>query len=160
MRDRNWGLFAIAILMGAHALAVSFMLPSSFIIVAYAWGWVATTAFFKRLEAAKAMAATMTVLLSICAAVVNFTPLGQGDLRAFFSLALFPSLVAWACVYVYASYLEQARGRPTPTLDEMLQTYGDAGLKGDVNIIADERQRFMQAMIDGAAASDEHRLAS
>lgn len=83
------------------------ILPSSFFIVAFCWMWVGVAAATDRLDMAKPMAVTMMVLLACVAVAIKMTPLGRGNLAPLFSLALLPSLVSWACVYVYIRHAER-----------------------------------------------------
>ena len=61
MRSRYYLLALMAALLGVYAFVLSHNLRSIFLIVTYTWGWVAVAALFGRLEAIKAMSATMTI---------------------------------------------------------------------------------------------------
>ena len=109
MRNRRLLLVSISLLLAIHALAVSRSLPSSFFLLAFfGWTWVGTAALFDRLEAVKSMAVSMVALSLIAALVTMATHLGQGDMTAFYSIALFPSVIAWVCVYVYTLHIQRA----------------------------------------------------
>ena len=78
MRSRYYLLALMAAMLGVYAIVLSHNLRSIFLIVTYTWGWVAVAALFGRLEAIKAMSATMVVLLLLTALVMAVTPLGRG----------------------------------------------------------------------------------
>ena len=59
----------------------------------------------------------MLGILALSATVLIVSPLGQGDMSAFLTLALFPSLVAWACAYVYIRHLQQLTMAPAPSIN-------------------------------------------
>jgi hypothetical protein len=100
---------ALSLLLAIHALVVSRFLPSSlFLIVSFCWLWVAAAALLDRLEAVRAMASTMTVILLLAALIVQTTSSWRGDMSAFYFLAMFPSLVAWVCFYAYARHLQRS----------------------------------------------------
>lgn len=96
-------------MLGLHALSVGRLIPSSFfLVVFFCWVWVGTCALFDRLDAVKTMAVSMVGFSLIVGLVTMTTPLGRGDMTAFYSLALFPSVIAWVCVYVYTLYIQKS----------------------------------------------------
>ena len=65
-------------------------------------------ALIDRLEAARTMATTMIVMLLAIALIVKTTAFVEGNMMAFYLLAMFPSLTAWICVYIYIRHLQGA----------------------------------------------------
>jgi hypothetical protein len=109
LRNRRILLLGISLSLAIYALVVSRFLPSGlFLIVFFGWLWIGVSVLFDRLEAAKAMSLTMTAVLVISSLTVMMTPLGKGDMTAFFSLAIFPSLITWICAYVYILHMQRA----------------------------------------------------
>lgn len=112
-------LAGLSLLLAAHSLVMSRTLQSSLLlIVCFCWLWVAAAALLDRLAAARAMAVTMTVILVIAGLVVKTTSVAPANNTAFYSLALFPILTAWICVYVYVrhlQHLDDVSGRPIDT---------------------------------------------
>ena len=109
MHQRHWGLFGISALLAVHAFVTGHVLESSFFVVAYCWGWVAVCAASGRLEDIKAMALTMLGLLALSAAMLMFLPAGQHNLVPFYSLAFFPSVVTWACLFIYVQHVQHVQ---------------------------------------------------
>ena len=106
---RHLLLVAISVVLVLHALVVSRFLPSSFFfIVAFCWLWVGVSALFDRLQAARSMAATVTLALLVGALLQETSGLGHGDARAFYFLAMLPALTASLCVYVFVRHLQTA----------------------------------------------------
>jgi len=106
---RHLLLVAISVVLVLHALVVSRFLPSSFFfIIAFCWLWVGVSALFDRLQAARSMAATMTLALLLGALLQETSGLGHGDARAFYFLAMLPALVASLCVYAIVRHLQTA----------------------------------------------------
>ena len=119
LRSRYYLLALIAVYLGLYAFVLSHNIRSAFLIVTFCWGWVAVAALFRRLEAIKVMSVTMVVLLLLTALVLAVTPLGRGDTTAFYSLAWFPTLIAFGCTYVYALHLWHRDFEPIVSLDDL-----------------------------------------
>lgn len=110
LRSRHLLLVAMSLLLTIHGLVVSRSIPSSlFLIASCSWLWVGVTALIDRLEAARTMATTMIVMLLAIALIAKTTSLVEGNMMAFYLLAMFPSLTAWICVYIYIRHLQGAR---------------------------------------------------
>lgn len=125
---RTWLLVVMSCLLAVHALVIGRLLPSCFFITAFCWAWVAVAAFLDRLEAARAMAATMIVIQLLASVVLKLTPFGWGGTTALYVLALLPSLVAWACIYIYIVHLESeddVRVDAAPSSDASEEWAGD-----------------------------------
>lgn len=150
MRSRYYVLALMAALLGFYAFVLSHNLRSFFLIVTFCWGWVAVAALFGRLEAIKAMSVTMVVLLLLTALAMAVTPLGHGDTTAFYSLAWFPTLIAFGCTYYYAHHLGL---QDFETLDDALSMPSHPRNAIVTRLNAEE---FSQHMIDSAAGR-EHR---
>jgi Ca2+/Na+ antiporter len=103
--QRYWLLFCVAIAMAIHSFIVGRFLGSSFFMLLFFWGWVATAAYRARLESARAMAITMVVLLATVAAAMALVPAEFHNELAYYTFALYPAIVSWICVYVYVRYL-------------------------------------------------------
>ena len=157
MRSRYYLLALMAAMLGVYAFVLSHNLRSIFLIVTYSWGWVAVAALFGRLEAIKAMSATMVVLLLLTALVMAVTPLGRGDTTAFYSLAWFPTMIAFGCTYYYALHV-QHRDRQPNMLDQAL--FGSSMPSHPRNAIAMRlnADEFSQQMIDSAAGRDQRTI--
>ena len=109
LQNRHLLLAGMSLLLAIHALIVSRFLPSSlFLVVSFCWLWVGVASLFDRLAAVRTMATTMTVILLTIALFMKTTSFGRGDMKAFYFLAMLPSLVAWMCFYVYACHLQKA----------------------------------------------------
>lgn len=108
MTGRGSILALVAALLTVHAVVVGHKLESAFFIVSYFWAWIAFNAVTGRMEPVKSMAATMIVLLLASAIFLMLTPFGRGDTAGFYALAWFPSIVAFASVFVFAVYLERS----------------------------------------------------
>ena len=112
MTDRRyWGLFWIAVAMAAHSAVVGRFLESSFFMLLFFWGWVAAAAYRGRLESARSMAITMMLILAAVAVALALRPAGFQDGLAYYTFALYPALVSWACVYAYVRHLMQKDGQ-------------------------------------------------
>ena len=158
MRSRYYLLALIAALLGFYAFVLSHNLRSVFLIVTFCWGWVAVAALFGRLDAIKAMSVTMVVLLLLTALVMFATPLGRGDTTAFYSLAWFPTLIAFGCTYYYALHLWQRDIEPNVSLDDLpggLSMPRHARNAIAMRLNSDE---FTQQMIDSAAGRDQRTI--
>jgi hypothetical protein len=145
----------MAALLGVYAFVLSHNLRSIFLIVTFCWGWVAVAALFGRLEAIKAMSVTMVVLLLLTPLVMAVTPFGLGDTTAFYSLAWFPTLIAFGCTYYYALHLWQRDFEPNVSLDDLpsglsMPRHPRSAIAMRLN--ADE---FSQQMIDSAAEREQ-----
>lgn len=111
VQRREWVLALTSAMLGLHAVVIGNMLRSTFFIVAFCWGWVAFCALFRRIAAAKAMAATMTALVGGTVIILA----ASGRMTApLFALALGPSTVSWACAYLYAVHVEHSATPPHP----------------------------------------------
>jgi hypothetical protein len=102
-----WGLFCIAMAMALHSIVVGRFLGSSFFMLLFFWGWVAAAAYRGQLEAARAMAISMVVLLVGVAVVLALRPAEFQNELAYYTFALYPALVSWICVFFYVRYLLQ-----------------------------------------------------
>lgn len=149
--ERCVGLTAVAAALGVYTLVVGCELQSVFFVTAFSWGFVAFAALFGRTEAAKAMAITMLGLLAVSAVVLIVSPLGQGDISALLSLALFPSVVAWVCVYAYIRHLQQQTMAPNVTFDRLFSDVLGQIPEEEVRARAMQAEKFTRAMMEGAA---------
>jgi hypothetical protein len=144
------GLAAVAAALSVYTLVVGCELPSAFFVTAFSWGFVAFAALFGRIEAARTMTITMFGILALSAIVLIFSPLGQGDMSAFLSLALFPSLVAWACAYVYIRHLQRLTMAPDETFDRLFSDVIGQSSEEEVQTRAMQAETFTRAMMEGA----------
>ncbi len=158
LRSRYYLLALIAVLLGCYAFVLSHNLRSVFLIVTYCWGWVAVAALFGRLEAIKAMSVTMVVLLLLTALVMAVTPLGRGDSTAFYSLAWFPTLIAFGCTYYYALHLWQRDFEPNVSLDDLPSGLSMPGHPRNGIAMRLNADEFTQQMIDSAAGRDQRTI--
>lgn len=149
---RHWVLFVVAAVMVAHAVVVGIRLPSAFFIFAFCWGWVAVTILFDRLDAAAAMTATMTGLLLVLPAAVQMTPLGQGEVRAFYSLAWFPALIAAAAVWAYVHHIQRRASLPNVSFDAVIGAMSVPMTAQEVETRALAAEEFARSMVQSAAA--------
>jgi hypothetical protein len=102
---RHWGLFWVSAAMALHAAVVGGLLQSLFSLMVFFWGWVAVAALRNKLEAAQAMAVVMTVLL-LAVAGLSLQKGGGGQAEvAYYTFALYPSLVSWVCVFFFIRFL-------------------------------------------------------
>ena len=108
---RYWGLFWVAIGMAAHSLIVGRVLGSSFFMLVFFWGWVAAAAFRGKLESAFSLAIVRIAILLGAAAILALTPAGAANELAYYTFALYPALVSWACVLFYVRHLQQKTRR-------------------------------------------------
>ena len=159
LRSRYYLLALMAVLLGFYAFVLSHNIRSAFLIVTFCWGWVAVAALFGRLEAIKAMSVTMVVLLLLTALVMAVTPLGRGDTTAFYSLAWFPTLIAFGCTYYYALHLWQRDFEPNVSMDDL--PIGLSMPRHPRNAIAMRlnADEFTQQMRDSAAGRDQRTIA-
>ena len=113
---RYWLLFWIAVAMAAHSAIVGRLLGSSFFMLLFFWGWVAAAAYRGQLESAKSMAIVMVILLTLTAAALAFQPVDLAKDLAYYTIALYPALVSWICVFFYVRHLLQRdqHGVPSP----------------------------------------------
>ena len=155
MRSRYYLLALMAVLLGFYSLILSHNLRSVFLIVTFCWGWVAVAALFGRLEPIKAMSATMVVLLLLTALVMAVTPLGRGDATAFYSLAWFPTLIAFGCTYYYALHLWQRDFEPNVSLDDLPSGLSMPSHQRGVITMRLNADEFSQQMIDSAAGREQ-----
>ena len=158
LRSRYYLLALMAALLGFYAFVLSHNLRSIFLIVTYSWGWVAVAALFGRLEAIKAMSATMVVLLLLTALVMAVTPLGRGDATAFYSLAWFPTLIAFGCTYYYALHLWQRDFEPNLSLDDLPSRLSMPSHPSNAIAMRLKADEFTQQMIDSAAGRDQRTI--
>ena len=158
MRSRYYLLAFIAVYLGLYAFVLSHNIRSAFLIVTFCWGWVAVAALFRRLEAIKVMSVTMVVLLLLTALVMAVTPLGRGDTTAFYSLAWFPTMIAFGCTYYYALHVQHRDRQPNMSLDQAL--FGSSMPSHPRNAIAMRlnADEFSQQMIDSAAGRDQRTI--
>ena len=159
LRSRYYLLALMAVLLGFYVFVLSHNIRSVFLIVTFCWGWVAVAALFGRLEAIKAMSVTMVVLLLLTALVLAVTPLGRGDTTAFYSLAWFPTLIAFGCTYYYALHLWQRDFEPNVSMDDL--PGGLSMPRHPRNAIAMRlnADEFTQQMRDSAAGRDQRTIA-
>lgn len=144
-------LVGVSFLLAIHSVVVSSSLPSSlFLVVAFCWLWVGTAAFFDRLEAARAMAVTATVILLVVLLTMQFTALGSVNLRAFYFLAMFPALTAWVCVYVFIRHLQGAEDVTGLELDAWFEEQESASLDVAAGP-AELGQDFAEAMVNSVS---------
>ena len=122
MGRRYLDLFAVSLVLGVHNFIVGHYLPSSIFVASFCWGWVGFAALAGRIEAVKSMAATMVALLLFTTLILKFTPLGHGNMYAFYTLALLPSLVAWCCTYLYSIYILHCESNPSASFEEALNS--------------------------------------
>lgn len=93
--------------MAAHSFVVGRLLGSSFFMLLFFWGWVAFAAYQGRLDSARSMAITMTVILAAASACLVFVPNDFHNSLAYYTIALYPAFVSWVCVFFYIRYLQQ-----------------------------------------------------
>lgn len=105
--QRYWGLFGIALGMAAHSFVIGRLLGSSFFMLLFFWGWVAVAAYQGRLDSARSMAITMMVILAAATAGFLLMPNDFHNSLAYYTIALYPALVSWVCVFFYIRYLQQ-----------------------------------------------------
>ena len=107
MLRKRWVLVLMSCLLALHAMMIGWLVPSylSF-IVGFCWIWIAAAALLDRLEDARTMAATIIAILIVATILLKLGPLGGGNNSALFMLGLMPSVIAWACVYVYIRHIE------------------------------------------------------
>ena len=96
------------------------------------------------------MAITMLGVLTLSAIVLIASPLGRNDMTAFLSLALFPSLVAWACVYVYIRHLQRLTMAPDVSFDLLFSDAVGQSSEEEVRARAMQAETFTRAMMEGA----------
>ena len=155
LRSRYYLLAFIAVYLGLYAFVLSHNIRSAFLIVTFCWGWVAVAALFRRLEAIKVMSVTMVVLLLLTALVLAVTPLGRGDTTAFYSLAWFPTLIAFGCTYYYALHLWQRDFEPYVSLDDLPSGLSMPSHQRGVITMRLNADEFSQQMIDSAAGREQ-----
>lgn len=148
--ERNFGLIAVAAALGVYTLVVGYEMPSIIFVTAFSWGFVAFAALFGRIEAAKTMAITMLGLLTLSAITLIASPLGRDDMTALLSLALFPSVVAWACVYVYIRHLQRLTMTPDVSFDHLFSDAIGQSSEEEVRARAMQSESFTRAMMEGA----------
>lgn len=148
--ERNFGLIALAVTLSVYTLIIGYALPSAFFVTAFCWGFVAFAALFGRIEEAKTMAITMLGALTLSAIVLIASPPGRNDMTAFLSLALFPSLVAWACVYVYIRHLQRLTMAPDVSFDLLFSDAVGQSSEEEVRARAMQAETFTRAMMEGA----------
>jgi hypothetical protein len=148
--ERNFGLIAVAAALGVYTLVVGYEMPSIIFVTAFSWGFVAFAALFGRIEAAKTMAITMLGLLTLSAITLIASPLGRDDMTALLSLALFPSVVAWACVYVYIRHLQRLTMAPDVSFDRLFSDAIGQSSEEEVRARAMQSESFTRAMMEGA----------
>ena len=155
LRSRYYLLALMAVLLGFYSLILSHNLRSVFLIVTFCWGWVAVAALFGRLEPIKAMSATMVVLLLLTALVMAVTPFGSGNTTAFYSLAWFPTLIAFGCTYYYALHLWQRDFEPNVSLDDLPSGLSMPSHQRGAITMRLNADEFSQQMIDSAAGREQ-----
>jgi hypothetical protein len=158
--ERNLGLIAVAGALGVYTLVVGYEMPSIIFVTAFSWGFVAFAALFGRIEAAKTMAITMLGLLTLSAIVLIASPLGRDDMTALLSLALFPSLVAWACVYVYIRHLQRLTMAPDVSFDRLFSDVIGQSSEEEERARAIQAETFTRAMMEGAVQPARARRAA
>ena len=158
LHSRYYLLALIAVLLGFYAFVLSHNIRSSFLIVTFCWGWVAVAALFRRLEAIKAMSVTMVALLLLTALVMAVTPLGRGDATAFYSLAWFPTLIAFGCTYYYALHLWHRDFEPNVSLDNLPSGLSMPRHPRNAIAMRLNADEFTQQMIDSAAGRDQRTI--
>ena len=158
LRSRYYLLALMAALLGVYAFVLSHNLRSVFLIVTFCWGWVAIAAVFGRLEAIKAMSVTMVVLLLLTALVMAVTPLGRGDTTAFYSLAWFPTLIAFGCTYYYALHLWQRDFEPNVSRDDIPSGLSMPSHQRSAIAMRLNADEFTQQMFDSAAGRDQRTI--
>jgi hypothetical protein len=155
LRGRYYLVALIAILLGFYSFILSHNLKSVFLIVTFCWGWIAVAALLGRLEAIKSMSVTMVALLSLTPLVMATTPFGQGDTSAFYSLAWFPTLIAFGCTFYFAHHLWHQDFEPNVSLDDLpggLTMPSHSHREIAMRLDADE---FSQKMLDSAAGREQ-----
>ena len=158
LRSRYYLLALMAVLLGFYSLILSHNLRSVFLIVTFCWGWVAVAALFRRLEAIKVMSVTMVVLLLLTALVMAVTPFGRGDTTALYSLAWFPTLIAFGCTYYYALHLWQRDFEPNVSLDDLPSGLSMPSHQRGAITMRLNADEFSQQMIDSAAGRDQRTI--
>jgi hypothetical protein len=148
--ERNFGLIAVAAALGVYTLVVGYEMPSIIFVTAFCWGFVAFAALFGRIEAAKTMAITMLGLLTLSAITLIASPLGRDDMTALLSLALFPSVVAWTCVYVYIRHIQRLTMTPDVSFDRLFSDAIGQSSEEEVRARAMQSESFTRAMMEGA----------
>ena len=147
-------LAGVSFLLAIHSLVVSNVLPSSlFLIVAFCWLWVGSAALYDRLEAARAMAVTATVVLLVVLLTMQITASGSGDLRAFYFLAMFPALTAWACAYVFIRHLQNAEDVTGVHINSWFEEQ-EAANREFAMAFGDHGEDFTHAMVNSVSQDD------
>ena len=157
MRERYVLLAGLSFVLALHSLAVSRFLASSFFfIVCFCWLWVAMSALFDRLAAARAMATTMIVILLVVALPMQMTRLRFEDTRAFYFLAMLPALIAWSCVHLFIRLLQKAEDVAGRELDTWFEDRA-AERSGLAEVSGELASRFAAEMTGEASQGNDSR---
>lgn len=106
MGIRYPGVVLMSAAMALHAAIAGRYLESVFFLIAFCWAWVAVTALRDRLQSAQSMVLTMLGLLVLIVLPVTVLRLSGQSLVAHMSLAVMPSIIAWACMLLYLRHVK------------------------------------------------------